>query len=224
MVAALARVRTRLHDACVAVGRSPREVTLIVVTKRFPVSDAAILLDLGVTDLGESRDQEAKVKAAALPQAAWHFVGQVQTNKARSIAGYAAAVHSLDRAPVLAALAAGVRRADRRPLPVFVQVSLDADPSRAGVALDRVDELAAAVVAEPALELLGLMAVAPMTADPADAFARLAAASAALVRAHPGATAISAGMSGDLEQAVAGGATHLRIGTALLGSRGAGVG
>ncbi|MEP6852844.1 MAG: YggS family pyridoxal phosphate-dependent enzyme [bacterium] len=224
MATAVDTVRARIAAACAAVGRDPDEVTLIAVTKRFPTSDAALLLELGVPDLGESRDQEAKVKAADLPQARWHFVGQLQTNKARSVARYAAAVHSVDRVDVVRALADGARRAQRGPLAVFVQVSLDDDPRRAGVDLDAVAALAGDVAAESALKLHGVMAVAPMDVDPAVAFARLAEASAAVMATHPQAGAISAGMSGDLDAAIAAGATHVRIGTALLGSRGPAVG
>jgi uncharacterized pyridoxal phosphate-containing UPF0001 family protein len=243
----LAVVRRRIEQACAAAGRSPQELTLIAVTKFFPASDAAILVEEGACDLGESRDQDAAAKVIELAQltadsatlVTWHFVGQLQTNKARSVASYADVVHSVDRAPLAQALAVGVERAGRPRLPVLIQVSLAhpaataegmaaphsadaaADPSgsRGGVAPAGVEALAERIEALPALSLGGVMAVAPQDRDPDEAFAELAAVAARLRAAHPGATAISAGMSGDLEAAVRHGATHLRIGTALLGRR-----
>jgi uncharacterized pyridoxal phosphate-containing UPF0001 family protein len=149
----------------------------------------------------------------------WHFVGRLQRNKCRSVAGYAAAVHAVDRAELVGALAAGARRAGRPGLDVLVQVSLDGDPARGGALPAGLPALAAAVAAAEPLRLRGVMAVAPQAADPDEAFARLAAVADALRADHPRATAISAGMSGDLEAAIRHGATHLRIGTALLGGR-----
>ena len=225
--AALARVRDRIAAACAAAGRDPEEITLIAVTKTYPAEDVASLVRLGVADLGESRDQEASAKVVATeqllgadaPRPRWHFVGRLQRRKCRSVAGYAAAVHSLDRPELVALLADGVQRAGRGPLDVFVQVSLDGDPERGGVALDAVAPLADAVAAEGRLRLRGVMAVAPMAADPEVAFATLAGVAARLRRSHPAADAVSAGMSGDLEAAVRHGATHVRVGTALLGRR-----
>jgi pyridoxal phosphate enzyme (YggS family) len=224
--AALQAVRRRLDEACAAVARDPATVTLIAVTKTFPAGDVAVLADLGVRDIGESRDQEARAKrgevAALLGDAAadlrWHFVGQVQSRKARSVAGYAAAVHSLDRA-ALVPLLADARGADRPPLEVFVQVSLDGDPARGGALAADVPAIADAAAARPHLRLRGVMAVPPLGADPDACFARLAEISATLREQHPGADAISAGMSDDLEAAVRHGSTHVRIGSALLGRR-----
>ena len=214
----LAAVEQRLTAACAAAGRARSEVTLIAVTKTWPASDAAVLRDLGVADLGENRDAEARVKAAEVTGVRWHFVGSVQTNKARSVASYADVVHALDRLALVEALAAGARRAGRT-VQVLVQVSLDADPARGGALPQDVPELADAAAAALGLRLGGVMAVAPRDADPAEAFARLIEV-AEIVRArHPGAAVISAGMSGDLEQAVSAGATHVRVGTALLGAR-----
>jgi pyridoxal phosphate enzyme (YggS family) len=228
----LAAVRRRIDQACAGAGRSPQELTLIAVTKFFPASDAAILVEEGAGDLGESRDQDAAAKVSELAQlttrpARWHFVGQLQTNKARSVASYADVVHSVDRAPLAEALAAGVERASRPRLPVLIQVNLaspaavsgPAGASRGGVTPAEVAALAERIEALPALSLGGVMALAPQDRDPDEAFAELAAVAAQLRVAHPGATAISAGMSGDLEAAVRHGATHLRIGTALLGRR-----
>ena len=193
-------------------------MTLIAVTKTWPASDAALLRDLGVADLGENRDAEARLKAAKVTGVRWHFVGSVQTNKARSVASYADVVHALDRRALVEALAAGARRAGRT-VEVLVQVSLDGDPVRGGALPQDVPELADAAAAAPGLRLGGVMAVAPRDADPAEAFARLVEV-AEIVRArHPGAVVVSAGMSADLEQAVSAGATHVRVGTALLGAR-----
>ncbi|MCW2525559.1 MAG: hypothetical protein JWM76_419 [Pseudonocardiales bacterium] len=215
----LGEVQARLATACRAVGREPGEVTLIAVTKRFPVEDARTLFDLGVHDLGESRDQEAKGKALSLPEARWHFVGQLQTNKAKSVVRYAGAVHSVDRTELAQALDVAAGRIERDPLDVFLQISLDGDPARGGVASGDAPRLADAVAAGANLRLVGVMAVAPMDLDPGAAFARLREVSAGLRAGHPQASAISAGMSTDLEAAIANGATHVRVGTALLGPR-----
>jgi PLP dependent protein len=220
----LAVVRSRIARACATAGRDPNTVRLIAVTKLFPVQDAAILADLGVRDLGESRDQEASAKAATLPSltsapVTWHFVGRLQTNKARSVARYADLVHSVDRPALVAALAEGAVSAARGPLKVLVQVSLDGDTQRGGALVEDVLPLADQIERTGVLSITGLMAVAPMAADPDEAFDKLASAAAELTSSYPHATAISAGMSGDLEAAVRHGATHLRIGTALLGRR-----
>ncbi|HEX6755409.1 MAG TPA: alanine racemase, partial [Mycobacteriales bacterium] len=163
--------------------------------------------------------QEARQKAAALPEATWHFVGRLQRNKARSVASYAAMVHTVDRAELVDALAAGAERAGRGPIAVLIQVSLDGDPARGGALPREVPALADAADATGRLRTAGVMAIAPMRADPDEAFALLAGVARALRTARPDATVVSAGMSGDLEAAVRYGATHLRIGTALLGRR-----
>ncbi len=219
IAANLAEVRGRITAAAAEAGRDPAALTLVAVTKTFPVEDARRLVELGVTDLGENRDQDAKVKAQQLPAARWHFLGQLQRNKAGSVAAYAAVVHSLDRVELVRALANGVRRAERDPLGVLVQVSLDGDPDRGGARPEDVPGLADAAAGTGVLRPLGVMAVAPMDADPDEAFGRLAAVSERLRADHPDAVVVSAGMSADLEAAVRNGATHLRIGTALLGGR-----
>lgn len=219
IAANLAQVRDRMAAAAKAAGREPGELTLIGITKTFPVEDARRLVRLGVPDLGENRDQDARVKAREVSEARWHFVGRLQRNKAGSVAAYAAVVHSLDRVELVRALANGVRRAEREPLDVLVQVSIDGDPDRGGVPVGEVVALADAAAATGLLHPAGVMAVAPMDADPDAAFAVLGEIAGTLRAAHPDATAISAGMSGDLEAAVRNGATHLRIGTALLGGR-----
>jgi len=224
----LAEVRGRIQRACAAAGRDPAEVTLVVVTKTFPADDVARLAALGVVDVGENRDQEAAAKATALADLGlrWHFVGQLQRNKARSVAGYAAVVQSLDRSGLAQALNRGAEAAGRR-VEVLVQVDLDDSAAgaggkagaRGGARSDAVAALADEVASTSALVLRGVMAVAPRDLDPARAFARLAEVAALLRADHPQATWVSAGMSGDLEPAVRAGATHLRVGTAILGHR-----
>lgn len=228
LASSLARVRGRIERACAGAGRDPAEVTLVVVTKTFPAADVARLAALGVTDVGENRDQEAAAKAAALADLdlRWHFVGQLQRNKARSVAGYADVVHSVDRPGLAQALDRGAEQAGRR-IQVLVQVDLGqidevdqaAAGGRGGASPDAVGALADEVAATSALVLKGVMAVAPLGVDPAQAFARLAQVAARLRADHPQATWVSAGMSGDLEEAVLAGATHLRVGSAILGHR-----
>jgi pyridoxal phosphate enzyme (YggS family) len=215
---ALEELEQRLSAACAAAGRARDSVLLVAVTKTRPASDVRLLQSLGVTDVGENRDQEARAKAAEVSGVRWHFVGGLQTNKARSVASYADVVHSVDRPELVAALSAGAVRADRR-LEVLLQVSLDGDPARGGCSPADVPALADAAATAEGLELAGVMAVAPLGADPAAAFGQLAEVHGRLLAEHPAAVARSAGMSGDLEQAVAQGATHVRVGTALLGAR-----
>lgn len=229
---ALAAVRDRVAKACAAANRSPDGVRLLAVTKTFPATDAALLADLGVTDLAENRDQEAgeKVREVARlrPGAAirWHMVGRLQRNKARSVARWADEVQSVDSPRLVDALARAVRAAlaagDRaRPLDVLLQASLDEDPARGGCPIGELGELADRVAQEhEILRLRGLMAVAPLGTDPEPAFDRLARAAERLRTDHPQATELSAGMSGDLEAAIAHGSTCVRVGTALLGNRG----
>ncbi|GAB3481348.1 YggS family pyridoxal phosphate-dependent enzyme [Amycolatopsis cihanbeyliensis] len=228
---ALTAVRARIDKACVAAGRAPEEVRLLAVTKTFPATDAALLADLGVTDLAENRDQEAAGKVpevARLRPAAgvrWHMVGRLQRNKARSAIRWADEVQSVDSVRLAEALAKAARSArdagERdQPLDVLLQASLDDDPARGGCRLDDLNELAAQVARSGELRLRGLMAVAPLDTDPEPAFARLAGASETLRAEHPEAAELSAGMSGDLEIAVAYGSTCVRVGTALLGGRG----
>jgi PLP dependent protein len=228
LAANLAKVEERITAACVAAGRKREEVTLIVVTKTYPASDVRILSELGVRHVAENRDQDAAPKAAActdLPLK-WHFVGQLQTNKVRSVVGYADVVQSVDRARLISALSKEAVRAERE-VGCLIQVALDAGVSgrgeRGGIAPDGIEELADLVGEAPGLRLDGLMTVAPLTGEYAGreqaAFERLMDLSTDLRRAHPAATMVSAGMSADLEQAVAAGATHVRVGTAVLGVR-----
>ena len=217
----LADVRGRMAKACEAAGRDVTELTLIAVTKTRPASDVRLLSELGVADVGENRDAEAAPKAAECAglNLTWHFVGQLQTNKAASVVRYASVVHSVDRLRLVHALGRAARGAERT-VECLGEVSLDGDPARGGAAARDVPALAEALAAEEGLVLGGVMAIAPLSMAPADAFARLLTSAAAVRAVRAGATVISAGMSGDLEAAVEAGATHLRIGTALLGDRG----
>lgn len=223
----LDRTRARIAAAALAAGRDPSEVTLIAVTKTYPASDVVHLATLGVGDIGENRDQEAAPKAAQVAAAGvdvrWHYIGQLQRNKCPSVATYATVVHSVDRLSLVAALAKARDAArDTLGVPVLdvaVQCSLDGDVRRGGALAADLPVLAEAIAAQPSLRLVGVMAVAPLDQSPDQAFATLAATAADLRRQYPSATLISAGMSGDLELAVAYGATHVRIGSALLGTR-----
>ncbi|MCX0243374.1 YggS family pyridoxal phosphate-dependent enzyme [Streptomyces drozdowiczii] len=228
LAANLARVEERIASACAAAGRKREEVTLIVVTKTYPASDVRILHGLGVRQVAENRDQDAAPKAAECADLSlsWHFVGQLQTNKVRSVAGYADVVQSVDRTKLVAALSTAAERRERE-LGCLIQVALDAESgergSRGGVAPDGIEELADAVAAAPGLRLDGLMTVAPLAGPFAGrqraAFDRLMEFASRLRGNHPAANMVSAGMSADLEDAIAAGATHVRVGTAVLGVR-----
>ncbi|MBG6085638.1 YggS family pyridoxal phosphate-dependent enzyme [Zhihengliuella flava] len=233
----LSRVQGRIAQASRTAGRTETP-QLIVVTKFFPAADVRHLAALGVREVGENRDQEAAAKAADTADLGltWHFIGQLQTNKAKSVARYAAAVHSVDRAQLVSALGKAVRaereravaasETPREAMTALVQVDLRsvaqreaAGGGRGGALPEDVMTLAAAVEGEEGLTLGGLMAVAPLEADPAEAFAALRDVADELQRQYPHAQMISAGMSQDLEAAVSAGATHLRIGSDVLGPR-----
>jgi pyridoxal phosphate enzyme (YggS family) len=228
LAANLAKVEERITAACAAAGRPREDVTLIVVTKTYPADDVRILSELGVRHVAENRDQDAAPKAAAcsdLPLS-WHFVGQLQTNKVRSVVGYADVVQSVDRARLVTALSREAVRAGRE-VGCLLQVALDAGESgrgeRGGVAPAGIEELADLVAGSDGLRFDGLMTVAPLTGEYAGhqqaAFEHLMDLSTYVRRTHPAANMVSAGMSADLEQAVAAGATHVRVGTAVLGVR-----
>lgn len=236
--ASLARVRARIDAACDKSERASTEVTLIVVTKFFPASDVLDLLDLGVRDIGESRDQEASAKLEAVRKCTAgddlptvHMIGQVQTKKARSIVRYTDVVHSLDRVRLAHALDRATARAIAEsergtPMDVTVQVDLSevSNEQRGGVKANQVPELADAIAECASLRLCGVMAIAPAEAVDDEvalhtAFERLTRCRDEILRSHPGAQWLSAGMSSDLEPAIAAGATHLRVGSAILGSR-----
>jgi pyridoxal phosphate enzyme (YggS family) len=220
------QARQRIRAACEAAGRAEESVTLVAITKTFPIEDVRALAALGVTDTGENREQELKVKAPDAPELTWHFVGQLQSNKARSVVRLAQVVHSVDRLSLVGALSKAAAN-EEKTVRCLLQVSLAAygpqdaatGRSRGGVEPDDVPELAAAVAAADGLELGGVMAVAPLGSDADEAFAVLRDVSSRLRSEHGGADWISAGMSGDLEAAIRHGATHVRLGRALLGTR-----
>ncbi|MFI6165789.1 YggS family pyridoxal phosphate-dependent enzyme [Nocardia sp. NPDC051052] len=234
----LAALLQRVDSACLTAGRKPDSVRLLPVTKFFPIEDVAILYRLGRREFGEAREQEATAKVAALPtlvgqgaegdeglpDVQWHMIGRLQRNKARVVARWAHAVHSVDSERLATALDAGARTAldageRTEPVRVLLQVSLDEDPSRGGVAPDELARLAEHVAGSAGLRLSGLMAIPPLAAESDAAFARLATLHTMLLAEHPGATELSAGMSGDLETAIEHGSTCVRVGTALMGAR-----
>ena len=215
-------VRRRIAAACAEAGRPEDDVSLVVVTKFFPASDVRLLADLGVTDVGENRHQEAERKAAECADLGlrWHFIGGLQSNKAAAVAAYADVVESVDRAKLVAPLSRGAHSRGHE-VDVLLQVSLDPPGAgnRSGADPDDLADLAGRVAEAGMLRLRGLMAVAPLGEEPDVAFARLADVRESFVRDHPEATTLSAGMSGDLEAAVRHGATHVRVGSAVLGER-----
>ncbi|MCR2811440.1 YggS family pyridoxal phosphate-dependent enzyme [Microbacterium sp. zg.Y1090] len=220
--ARLADVDARISDAARSAGRDPSGITRIVVTKFHPAALVRELHGLGVRDVGENRQQELTAKVAELSDLSdlrWHFVGQAQTNKARAIRAAASTVHSVDRSRLADALdAAGEPGGDM--LDVLVQVNLTDDPGRGGTAPGEVAALAEHIAAScPTLRLRGVMGVAPLDEPAASAFARLAEAGARVRTIVPDAEWISAGMTGDFAEAIAAGATHLRIGSAITGPR-----
>ena len=230
---ALVAVRARLGRAADAAGRNAEEIELLPITKFFPASDVIVLRHLGCLQFGESREQEASYKCADVAAALgaqpirWHMVGRIQRNKARSIADWAYAAHSVDSAKLIAALDRAVTDAlehGRRqaPLRVYIQLSLDGDESRGGIDIgrpDSVDELCAAAAAADGLEFVGLMAIPPLGVDPDDAFSRLHEERARVQKSYDRPLGLSAGMSSDLESAVRHGSTCVRVGTALMGRR-----
>jgi pyridoxal phosphate enzyme (YggS family) len=218
-------IQNQVDSAARSANRDPRDVTLIVVTKFHPASLVRELYDLGVRDVGENRHQEASLKAqeCADLDLTWHFIGQLQSNKARAALDYADVIHSVDRPSLVAALTRAwldsAEQEPRNPVDCFLQLNLTDDPGRGGVQQANLLDMAQSVLQSPALNLLGVMSVAPLEEDPARAFDAVADASELLRTIAPEATYISAGMSQDFAQAIAIGATHLRIGTAITGNR-----
>ena len=210
----LEAVREQISLAADRAGRSANEITLIAVTKTFPASDVEILKDLGVTNFGENRDSDAAPKAAGI-SGIWHFQGQIQSNKLKSITSWANVLHSLDQIRHFEV----IEKIAPHPLDIFCQVSLDGSEGRGGVSENELFELAQAIEKSETHRLLGLMAVAPLGADPADAFSKLSVIHKAFMADFPKANKLSAGMSGDFKEAIAYGATHIRIGSQILGSR-----
>jgi PLP dependent protein len=213
----LAAVREGVEDAARAAGRSPGELTTIVVTKFHPASLVRELAALGVRDIGENRHQEAAGKAAELSDLdlTWHFIGQLQSNKARQVRRYAHVVHSIDRGSLVDAIASP----DGHVIDCFVQVNLSDDPARGGVSATELEPLVERLLTAPGLKLLGVMGVAPLNEEPQRAFSRLHRESLRVRSLAPDADCISAGMSADYAAAIAEGATHLRIGSAITGNR-----
>ena len=212
----LAAVDERIADAARAAGRQPAELTRIVVTKFHPASLVRELAALGVRDVGENRHQEAQAKAAETADLdlRWHFVGQLQSNKAKAVRRYAHAIHSLDRGSLIDALSASEGTVDG-----FLEIDLSGEPGRGGADPADAERLAERVLSTPGLRLVGVMAVAPLGAEPRAAFSRLREVSERVRAIAPDADRISAGMSGDFADAILEGATHLRIGTAITGKR-----
>lgn len=237
LAASLAAVRARLDRAAAAAGRDAGEIELLTVTKFFPASDVFLLTRIGCTAFGESREPEASNKVSEVtslladelsaPPIRWHMVGRIQRKKARTVAGWAYAAHSVDSAALLDALGRAAvtaledgRRSD--PLRVYLQLSLDGDPARGGVDIGRtdlVDELCARADAADGLDFVGLMAVPPLGADADESYARLEAELHRVQGLYQQRLGLSAGMSGDLETAVKHGSTCVRVGTAVLGKR-----
>ncbi|MGN7859009.1 YggS family pyridoxal phosphate-dependent enzyme [Microbacterium sp. 22303] len=216
----LSAIDAAIADAARLAGRDPAEITRIVVTKFHPASLVSELYGLGVREVGENRQQELSAKTealAGLDDLRWHFIGQAQTNKAGAIRRAAQVVHSVDRLRLAEALDRAAT--DDVLLDVLLQINLTDDPGRGGVPPAEIERLAEQVLALPTLRLRGVMAVAPLDEDPAAAFARVHESAQRLRTVAPGAAWISAGMTGDFVEAIAAGATHLRIGTAITGAR-----
>ena len=209
----LQEVKERINGAAKSVNRDPNEIQLIVVTTTFPISDIEILRDLGESNFGENRDQEAGPKAQTIP-AIWHFQGQIQSNKIKSICEWADVVHSISSEKEILKFAQSARKHQ-----VFLQVSLDGQDCRGGASPAELAQLADLVNESNNLDLLGLMAVAPLGVEPDKAFADLAQINQGFAGQFPNSKFLSAGMSGDFEAAIKNGATHIRVGSSILGSR-----
>ena len=214
----LEKVKEQIKLAAASANRLSEEITLVAVTKTFPVSDIEILYSLGIRDFGENRDQEASAKVGLLPKdVRWHFQGQIQSNKLKSITSWASFIHSVDQlkyAQMISDYSAGNVK------PIFMQVSLDKPPqSRSGVNPSELLELAGAISELPGIRLQGLMAVAPVNSPAEQAFAELEDIRSDFLSTFPDAKSLSIGMSGDYQIAIKYGATHIRIGSSILGIR-----
>jgi len=214
----LAEVRARILHAAAQASRKAEDVTLVAVTKTYPISDVEILHQLGVTDFGENRSAEGLEKSALVPSH-WHFQGQIQSNKIAAISSWAQTVHSLDDLAHVAKFDRAVGEFPGKRLNVFIQISLDGDPSRAGVRGDDLLALGQAISLTQHLDLVGLMVVPPVQAEPDKAFSDVALLAQQFRQEFPSAQSLSAGMSGDYEIAIAHGATHIRVGSQILGPR-----
>lgn len=211
-------VRNRVAQATAKAGRLPESVTLIAVTKTYPASDVEILSDLGVRNFGENRSGEGAEKSA-LVAGHWHFQGQIQSNKIGTIAKWANTIHSLDQLSHVAKFDRAVGEESGKRAQIFIQLSLDGDSTRAGVSGEELLTLGQAVMQANNLDLMGLMVVPPVQADPERAFAEVSDHAERFKREFSTATSLSAGMSGDYEIAIAYGATHIRVGSQILGPR-----
>jgi len=215
-------IQARIESACTVAGRDISEITLIAVTKTYPASDVDLLKQLGIENVGENRDQEASAKKLEVKsEFKWHFIGQLQSNKAKSVVNYADLIHSVDRWSLAKEIQKSAQGKDKMQQ-VLIQVDLDQsgpDPTRGGIWPAELRELAQLINQASHLELKGLMSVAPLGEKPELAFARLKEIRVDFLKENPGAQILSAGMSDDLESAILHGATHLRIGSALLGER-----
>ena len=216
---------SRINAAARSANRNPSDISLIVVTKTFPRSDVDFLYELGVRDFGENRDQEGAVKAENFHRdARWHFQGQIQGNKIKSIVKWADVIHSLaeiDHAKTISDRYQMGEAVLPAKYPVLIQVSLDSEKriERNGVEPKSLTEFADAIAKISGLEIKGLMAVAPIARNPDIAFAKMAEIFSDFKEKFPMATWLSAGMSGDFESAIMHGATHIRIGSSILGNR-----
>ena len=204
----LAEVRAKIA----AVASHP--VTMIAVTKTFPVSDVQILKELGVSDFGENRDSEGSDKSQIV-QGNWHFQGQIQSNKLKSITSWASVIHSLDDPRHFEI----IEKVAPHPLSIFLQVSLDGAHNRGGAGVDQLYRLAELVSDSKTHTLAGLMTVPPVEMVPEAAFSQLSVIRNEFLSRFPKADSLSAGMSGDYEVAISHGATHVRVGSSILGSR-----
>ena len=218
LASSLSDVQSRIQEAASRASRNKDDVTLVVVTKTYPVSDVQILHQLGVTHFGENRSAEGLEKSA-LVSAHWHFQGQIQSNKIAAIASWADTVHSLDDLSHVAKFDRAVGEFPEKRLQVFIQISLDGDTSRAGVSGDELLVLGQAISSTKNLDLAGLMVVPPVQAEPEAAFSEVAEIAQRFRNEFPMARSLSAGMSGDYEVAIAHGATHIRVGSQILGPR-----
>ena len=214
----LESVKEKISTAAQAAGRAPSEITLIAVTKTFPVSDLEILYELGVRNFGENRDQEAAPKVGVLPaDITWHFQGGIQSNKLKSISNWASVIHSVDKFKYAQMIS---QFSVDKTKEIFIQVSLDTLPqSREGVDPADLMQLAEQIMSLPNLEVKGLMAVAPLDQPTEQAFVRLQQIQQKFIQLYPAASSLSSGMSGDYELAISLGATHVRIGSSILGNR-----
>lgn len=220
----LEAVRNRIGAAAIKAHRDVSDIQLVIVTKNHSAELPLALLELGESNFGENRDQEASAKALAVSQqkpdlATWHFVGQLQSNKVRSMLEYTSVLHSLDRTSLLKELNKQLAKSPAARLQTFIELNLTDDPNRGGLDPKHLSEFAELVLANPQIQLQGVMGVVGLGVEPAVDFERIAVASQILRELAPEAKCISAGMSGDFEEAISFGATHLRIGTAITGNR-----